>query len=109
MSRSLGSPSLTSLPATRNSPSLTPSRPATMRRTVVLPQPDGPTSTTSSPSSIASVSSRTALVPSGKTLVTPEKLTSATYRSLPSRQRRHQPRRDVAAEAKREHDRGDHR
>ena len=53
-----------------------------MRRAVVLPQPDGPTSTTSSPSSIASVSSP-AVVPSGKTFVTPEKLTSATSDPYP--------------------------
>src|SRR5262249_47725893 len=51
--RSRGSTSLTTLPSIRISPPLGSSKPATMRKVVVLPQPDGPTSTTNSPSSIA--------------------------------------------------------
>ena len=41
------------------------SSPATSRSTVDLPQPDGPTSTTSSPSATRSETSATARVPSG--------------------------------------------
>src|SRR5690242_21074624 len=48
---------LPSFPTRRSSdlisPALGSSKPATMRSVVVLPQPDGPTSTTNSPSSIA--------------------------------------------------------
>ena len=49
--RSAGGSSLTRLPPIRNSPALTASRPAMIRRSVDLPQPDGPTNTTNSPSS----------------------------------------------------------
>ena len=49
MSRSAGSASFTRRPSMRISPSETSSSPATMRRSVDLPQPDGPTKTTSSP------------------------------------------------------------
>ena len=48
--RSLGGRSLTALPPMRSVPEVMSSRPATMRRAVVLPEPDGPTSTISSPS-----------------------------------------------------------
>ena len=64
MSRSRGSMSLTGCPLTRMVPSVISSRPATMRRAVVLPQPDGPTSTMSSPSAMDRSSDRTAVVPS---------------------------------------------
>ena len=64
MSRSRGSMSLTDCPSTRMVPSVISSRPATMRRAVVLPQPDGPTSTMSSPSAMDRSSDRTAVVPS---------------------------------------------
>ena len=53
MSRSLGARSLTRAPPIRISPSVTSSSPAIMRSSVLLPQPDGPTSTTNSPFSIA--------------------------------------------------------
>ena len=43
----------------------------TMRRDVVLPQPDGPTKTVIFPSSTVRLRSSTATVPSGKRLVTP--------------------------------------
>ena|SRR5215217_6668588 len=46
-------------------PAVTSSRPATIRNSVVFPQPDGPTSTIRSPSSIARSTARTAWVPSG--------------------------------------------
>jgi L-alanine-DL-glutamate epimerase-like enolase superfamily enzyme len=41
------------------------SRPATMRSAVVLPQPEGPTRTTSSPSAMSASRLRMASVPSG--------------------------------------------
>ena len=48
MSRSLGSRSVTTAPSMRMSPEVGSSRPAIMRRIVLLPQPLGPTSTTNS-------------------------------------------------------------
>ena len=45
-----------------------------MRRAVVLPQPDGPTSTMNSPGSTSSDSSFTATTPPGKCLVTASRL-----------------------------------
>ncbi len=50
MSRSLGSRSFTTRSPMRISPEVIVSRPATMRSSVDLPQPDGPTITTNSPS-----------------------------------------------------------
>src|SRR6266480_1525144 len=50
MSRSLGSRSVTTRPPMDTSPCVMGSRPATMRSKVDLPQPDGPTSATNSPS-----------------------------------------------------------
>ncbi|MCY1242261.1 hypothetical protein D9M72_552130 [compost metagenome] len=52
MSRSFGATSLTMRPSMRISPPLMSSSPASIRRSVDLPQPDGPTSVTNSPSSI---------------------------------------------------------
>ena len=46
------------------------SSPATMRSAVVFPQPDGPTSTMNSPSTMSRSSERTASVPSGNTFQT---------------------------------------
>ncbi len=51
MSRSLGSSSLTTRSPMAISPAVIVSSPATMRSSVDLPQPDGPTMTTNSPSS----------------------------------------------------------
>ena len=48
-----------------------------MRSAVVLPQPDGPTSTMNSPSSISRSRPATAFVPSGKTFETSENVTAA--------------------------------
>ena len=50
MSRSFDSTSLTTLPSMAMVPAVISSRPASMRSSVDLPQPDGPTSTMNSPS-----------------------------------------------------------
>src|SRR5438105_3674451 len=52
--RSDGSSSFMRLPPMKISPSLTSSRPAIILSSVDFPQPDGPTKTTNSPSSMAS-------------------------------------------------------
>src|SRR5262245_30665145 len=70
MSRSLGFSSVTTRSPMVISPSVTSSRPAIMRRMVVLPQPDGPTSTMNSPSPISRDTSRTACTPPGNSLLT---------------------------------------
>src|SRR5580704_12542744 len=59
-------------------PELTSSSPATIRSAVVLPQPDGPTSTSSSPSATSRSSALTAVVPSGNCLET----ASSTIRDM---------------------------
>ena len=64
MSRSRGAMSLTIFSPMATVPALTVSRPASMRKAVLLPQPEGPTSTTNSPSAIARSMSDTACVPS---------------------------------------------
>ena len=51
-----------SLPSTRTDPVSAVSKPATMRSAVVLPQPDGPSSATSSPGAISIDSPSRALV-----------------------------------------------
>src|SRR3954453_19731926 len=84
MSRSRDGMLLTTRSPIRSSPSEMSSRPATMRRAVVFPQPDGPTSTTNSPSSIPRSTWLTARGPSGKTFDTPSNETPATSKSLPS-------------------------
>ncbi len=53
MSRSAGSNSLTTRSPIQTSPPVIASRPATMRSSVDLPQPDGPTMTMNSPSPIS--------------------------------------------------------
>ena len=63
MSRSLGGTSLTSLPSMYSSPLVISSRPATMRRVVDLPQPDGPTRTTNSLSWMVMLALSTAFTP----------------------------------------------
>ena len=50
MSRSLAGVWVMSFPSSSRRPALMSSRPATMRSVVDLPQPEGPTSTISSPS-----------------------------------------------------------
>ncbi len=53
MSRSAGSTSFTTRPPMRHSPVVIVSSPATMRSSVDLPQPDGPTSTQKEPSGMS--------------------------------------------------------
>src|SRR3954469_3651398 len=77
MSRSFGDTSLTTRPPILTVPPEMSSRPATMRRAVVLPQPDGPTSTRNSPSWMSSVRSKTAWTPLSYTLSTSSNATSA--------------------------------
>src|SRR4030095_2388682 len=60
MSRSCGGRSLTTRSPMEISPAVISSRPATMRRVVVLPQPDGPTKTMNSLSRIVRFTSLTA-------------------------------------------------
>src|SRR6267143_4672148 len=60
MSRSFGGTSFTTSPPMAISPSVMSSRPAIMRSVVVLPQPDGPTSTTNSLSAMSRSMPRTA-------------------------------------------------
>src|SRR6476469_2202476 len=60
MSRELGSTLVTSRSPIRMRPPLTGSRPASMRRDVDLPQPEGPTRTRNSPSPISRSSWSTA-------------------------------------------------
>src|SRR5437764_4324612 len=82
MSRSFGERSLTMRSPMRIVPSLISSRPATIRRAVVLPHPEGPTKTMNSPSWMRRSSSSTARVPSGYTLPTPWNSMSATTAPL---------------------------
>ena len=63
MSRCLGVSSLASLPPMRSTPLVMSSSPATIRSAVVLPQPDGPTSTMNSPSAMLTLRSLTAWKP----------------------------------------------
>src|SRR5258706_6673693 len=58
MSRSLGGTRFTTLPPIAISPSVISSRPAIMRKRVDLPQPDGPTSTQTSPSALSTSTPR---------------------------------------------------
>src|SRR5262245_3384466 len=63
MSRSIGGRSFTTRSPMRISPEVTSSSPATMRSVVVLPQPEGPTSTRNSLSRISRSTSFTAWKP----------------------------------------------
>ena len=64
MSRSFGGTSFTTWSPITTSPSVMSSSPAIMRSVVVLPQPEGPTSTTNSLSAISRSMPRTAGVSS---------------------------------------------
>ena len=55
-----GGNSVTSWPASRTRPAVGSMKPATMRKVVVLPQPEGPSRTRNSPSAMVSETSRTA-------------------------------------------------
>src|SRR5919112_6271512 len=82
MSRSLGATSLTTRSPMRTWPSVIGSSPATIRRAVVLPQPEGPTRTIRLPSGTSSDRFSTATVPSSNTLVTWSKTISAMGSAL---------------------------
>src|SRR6476620_2738366 len=84
MSRCCGATLLTTRSPTRIRPSDTFSRPASMRRAVVLPQPDGPTSTMNSPSATSSRRSLTAAA-SPKVFVTWSYVTLAISSGLSRR------------------------
>ena len=61
VSRRLGCSAVTSLPPRRTRPVVGSSKPPIMRSMVVLPQPDGPSSVTSSPGSIVKSQGATAV------------------------------------------------
>src|SRR5919202_259590 len=79
-SRSRGSRSVTSRSPIVIVPPEVVSRPASMRSSVVLPQPDGPTRTMNSPLSIVRLTSSTAVTPPGNTLLTSSKTILLTVR-----------------------------
>src|SRR5215217_4275985 len=77
MSRLRGASSVTSSLPIEIVPSVTSSRPAIIRSSVVLPQPEGPTKTMNSPSSISSSTRSTATTP-------PEKCFETCSRQMPA-------------------------
>src|SRR5215472_149146 len=78
MSRSFGGTSLTTRPPIVIVPPVTCSSPAIDRRAVDLPHPDGPTSTTNSPSAICRLSPSTPSTPPGYAFVTLSRTICAT-------------------------------
>src|SRR5919199_2027485 len=74
MSRSRGATLLTTRSPMRISPLVIDSSPASIRSAVVLPEPDGPTSTMNSPSATSSERPRTAST-------RPKRLSTFTYRT----------------------------
>src|SRR5215831_11053759 len=81
MSRSFGGRSLTTSPPIEMLPEVTSSSPAIIRNVVLLPQPDGPTSTTNSVSGISRSMLWTAST-SSKRLTTLRNTTSAIGSAL---------------------------
>src|SRR5437763_8751655 len=82
-SRSAGGRYVTSRPAIRTSPAVGSSSPAMQRRAVDLPQPDGPSSTRSSPSRTSRESSCNAgLAPPSNVFVRPRSVSDAMRLSL---------------------------
>src|SRR6266496_1514619 len=82
--RALGGSPVTTRPPMSTSPAVGRSRPATVRSSVVLPQPDGPSSTRYSPSVVArSIPSRACTRPESKSLRRPR--TSTTDMPPPPR------------------------
>src|SRR6266567_8503931 len=81
MSRSIGASSFTTVSSIRTRPEVMLSSPATMRKVVVLPQPEGPTSTTNSLSWISRLTSMTAWT-SSYFLLRPRMTTLAICSSL---------------------------
>ena len=84
MSRSRGATRLTSRSPMNTDPDEMASSPASIRSAVVLPDPDGPTSTMNSPSAISNESSRTACT-EPNVLPTASKRTRAISPSPPPR------------------------
>src|SRR3954447_11284417 len=78
MSRARGGRSVTSRPPIEIVPAVASSRPAIIRRSVDLPQPDGPTRTRNSPLPIVSETPSTATTPPEKTLLRLSRTISAT-------------------------------
>src|SRR5688500_5636387 len=78
MPRSFGAMSLTTRPPMEMVPALAVSRPAIVRSSVDLPQPEGPTSTISSPSRMARLTSSTATTGPYR-LLTRSRVTSAIW------------------------------
>ena len=87
MSRSFGGTSLTRLVPMRISPELISSRPAIIRRSVDLPQPDGPTRTVNEPSAM-SMSTPWSTAVSPKLFFTDWIVTLAMEKSLQARKAR---------------------
>ena len=77
-SRSCGGTSVTSRSPIVTRPALGVSSPAIMRSAVLLPQPDGPTSTMNSPSAMARSTPRAATCPLGYVFHTCSSRTDAT-------------------------------
>src|SRR3954451_17591522 len=84
MSRRRGASIVTSRPPIRMRPDVTSSRPASMRRSVVFPQPDGPTRTRNSPSAISRSTASTARTPFAYTFTSCSSSMFATIRRLRS-------------------------
>src|SRR5438552_8704453 len=90
MPRARGGRSATSRPPMRIDPDVGDSSPATMRKSVVLPQPDGPSSTRNSPSLVAKSTPSTARTAPSKCftsdrtsrVATPPLLAGAAYQPL---------------------------
>src|SRR5690606_8000159 len=78
MSRLPGATSFTRRPPITRLPDVIASSPATIRSSVVSPQPDGPTSTSSSPSGTSKLAPATTTCPSGYTLRSWSSCTCAT-------------------------------
>ena len=62
-----------SVPSTRTRPALGVSTPATMRNSVLFPQPEGPSNTTSSPAETSRFTPVTAFCPPGNTFSIPSR------------------------------------
>src|SRR5687768_7096984 len=77
MSRSFGGTSLTTVPPIEMVPLVISSSPAIMRSVVDLPQPDGPTNTTNSRSSISRLKRSTTFTPPSYTFTTSVRETPA--------------------------------
>src|SRR5258708_8284594 len=74
---------VTSTPSISTAPRLGRVKPAIMRKVVVLPQPDGPSSTTNSPGATSMLTSSTA-ASAPNALLTPHSATPAGRRPAPS-------------------------